>query len=315
MGDKQSPEPLSVNKLVGLTPAASAATTSSATELPASDARKLPSIDLDAFFVDGIPGTEYFVPVEYSFHQAVALLPEIYLYCGNERCAGVRLFETKNSISVPVDKHINTFVHYRCKNCDTSLKTYAVRFERSGDGDTRSVLTKYGERPRFGPRTPARLITLVGSEREMFLKGQRCEAQGMGIAAFSYYRRVIESKRNEIFSNIISVAKVMGESDTLVAELESAKKEQQFSKAVATIKHALPQAIMIRGQNPLLLLHSALSEGLHAQDDNECLELAHSVRLVLGEFVERVASALANDRDIGDAVNRLMRNGKPKLGE
>lgn len=272
-----------------------------------------PQIDFDKFFEDGVPGTTYVVPVAYGYQSSVQL-PEIHLHCDDERCNGVRLFEPKSQVAVGAARSGNGFVHYQCKNCEFTTKVYAVRFERPAEDNTRSKLMKYGENPWFGPRTPARLITLVGSEREMFLKGQRCESQGMGIAAFSYYRRVIENKRNEIFSNIINVAKVIGGADELIAELEAAKKEQQFSKAVESIKHAMPQVVLIRGQNPLSLLHSALSEGLHAQDDNECLELAHSVRLVLVEFVERVARALTNDRDLGEAVNRLMRNGKVKNG-
>ena len=37
---------------------------------------------------------------------------------------------------------------------------------------------KFGELPEYGPPTPARLIKLIGPDRELFLKGTRCENQG-----------------------------------------------------------------------------------------------------------------------------------------
>jgi hypothetical protein len=45
---------------------------------------------------------------------------------------------------------------------------------------------------------------------------------------------------------------------------------------------------------------------LHARDDAECLELATSIRVVLSEFVERVAVALKDEATLLAAVGRLM---------
>jgi hypothetical protein len=60
-------------------------------------------------------------------------------------------------------------------------------------------------------------------------------------------------------------------------------------------------------------LHSALSEGLHAQTDEECLELATSIRVVLTEFVERVAMALKDEAELDKAVSRLIKARGPKI--
>jgi len=64
--------------------------------------------------------------------------------------------------------------------------------------------------------------------------------------------------------------------------------ETQFSKAIETIKAAIPESLLIDGHNPLTLLHDALSEGLHAQTNEDCLELATSIRVVLTELAERI---------------------------
>src|SRR5271170_145391 len=92
----------------------------------------------------------------------------------------------------------------------------------------------------------------------------------------------------------------------MIAELEKARKETQFSKAIESIKPAVPQALLIDGHNPLTLLHNALSEGMHAQTDEECLELATSIRVVLTDLVERMANVLKDHAELKAAVNKLI---------
>jgi hypothetical protein len=165
---------------------------------------------------------------------------------------------------------------------------------------------KFGEIPPFGPPTPARLISLIGPQKELFLKGRRAENQGMGIAAFAYYRRVIEGQKDRIFDEIIKVCNRLSAGEPIVKELAAAKVETQFSKAVDSVKLAIPQALFINGHNPLTLLHSALSEGLHAQSDEECLEIATSIRVVIADFAERMGQALKDEAELSTAVSRLL---------
>lgn len=53
----------------------------------------------------------------------------------------------------------------------------------------------------------------------------------------------------------------------------------------------IPQTLLINGHNQLTLLHSALSEGLHDQTDEKCLELATSIRVVLTDLADRLGCA------------------------
>jgi len=152
-------------------------------------------------------------------------------------------------------------------------------------------------------------MTLIGGDRELFLKGRRCELQGLGVGAFTYYRRVIEDQRNRIFDEIIRVLEKIDPSNEIIAEVRAAKNEQQFGKSIDTIKRALPSSLLVNGQNPLRLLHSAFSEGVHALSDEQCLELATAARTVLFEFSERLAQALSDDAALTQAVALL---NKPK---
>lgn len=73
------------------------------------------------------------------------------------------------------------------------------------------------------------------------------------------------------------------------------------------IKNCMPEVLKINSHNPMTLLHSALSEGLHAKSDEDCLKLAQSIRVVLFELSERVAVALRDHKELNDALSRLMK--------
>jgi hypothetical protein len=185
-----------------------------------------------------------------------------------------------------------------------STKTYALQYQPDEEGALFS-LVKVGEWPPFGPRLPSKLISLIRDDRELFQKGRRAENQGMGIGAFAYYRRVVESQKNALIDQIVKVANDIGGMQEIVEELGRAKKEKQFSKAVEKMKHGIPESLLIKGHNPLLLLHNALSEGLHSNTDKECLKYATDIRLVLTEFSEKLSTELTDNKELDKAVKRL----------
>src|SRR5574337_1229590 len=119
-------------------------------------------------------------------HQRVRT-PEIELHC--TQCNGQRFFAPSNSGAyLDERKPVDTFLDYVCRNCRRTLKTFAIGAAYDQEAKKWGVF-KYGEKPSFGPPTPARAITLVGPDRDQFLNGRRCENQGLGVGACVYYRR------------------------------------------------------------------------------------------------------------------------------
>lgn len=116
--------------------------------------------------------------------------------------------------------------------------------------------------------------------------------------------------QDQIFDEIIRVAHKIAP-DT-VDPLKRAKGEHQFLKAIDSVKGVFPQGLLINGQNPLTLLHSALSEGLHADTDEECLQYAHDVRVVLTELAERMGQAMKDEAEIAAAITRLTKKRSTK---
>ena len=198
---------------------------------------------------------------------------------------------------------------YSCEKCGRVVKSYLVRFWTiAPSSDVRALVDvqKVAEWPTFSPWTPSKLMTLIGPDRELFLKGRRAEIEGLGIGAFSYYRRIIEAQKNRLLDEIIRVARHLGASIEAIGALHAAKVESQFSRAVESVKDAIPQVLFIKGHNPFKLLHGALSEGLHAASDEDCLLAANDIRLILVEFAERLTEAMKEQKELDEALSRLV---------
>jgi hypothetical protein len=233
--------------------------------------------------------------------------PEIQLHCPNDTCNGVRFFRRTNASvpDIPDDNYHYFYISYVCSNCRKTKKTFSLSAQRD-KGAVSGKCYKFGELPEYGPPTASRLIKLIGPDRELFLKGRRCENQGLGVGAFVYYRRVVENQKNRILDEVIKVSRKVGAPPQAIQQLEAAKAETQFSKALSNVKDAIPQTLLIDGHNPLSLLHSALSDGLHLKTDEECLGVASSIRVVLAELSERLAQALKDEAELNKALTRLM---------
>ncbi len=261
-------------------------------------------------FLEKIPPSQWVDVSDVTLpHSSAAVfslnIPQkIYLYCDIDK--GNRFFRNITGATyIRVKSFIDIFLDYGCCNCGKSYKSFSLNI-RSSESVGPGQIFKYGELPPFRPRIPTKTITLIGPDKHLFLTGRRAENQGMGIGALSYYMRVVENQKNRIFDEIIRViGKTMSPDEPVIQELENAKKEPRFTRAVETIKQALPQSLFINGKNPLTLLHSSLSQGVHDRSDAECLELASSIRTVLIEFAERLGQVLKEKAKLDKSINKL----------
>ena len=237
--------------------------------------------------------------------------PELELHCSGDSCNGIRFFRCTEVFSNP-GPHLQEnssnylYVTYRCSNCLRTTKVYSFTAILDTNEESHGMCYKFGELPPYGQPVPPRLIKLIGPDRDIFLKGRNCENQGLGIGAFTYYRRVVENQKNRILAEIVKVSKKIGVPQDKIDTLREAIKETQFSKALEMAKDVMPESLLIDGHSPIRLLHHALSRGVHALSDEECLKLASTVRLVLGELSERLSDILKDKAELTEAVSTLM---------
>lgn len=233
--------------------------------------------------------------------------PRLRLWCGDEHCQGYRRFdghwESPRSLG---DQDVSyDFLVYTCRDCGKTRKTFCIGSAVSkppGNG----VAVKIGEFPEVHIDLPSFLPTLLGEDYNFFIKGLKSEKHGLGIGAFAYYRRVVENQKGRLFSEIAKVARRLSAPSHMISALEAASKENQFTKALEDVKDLIPPSLMIDGHNPMKLLHKALSVGLHAKDDETCLKIAHSIRMVLQDLSVRIKEALREERDLKQALSDLL---------
>lgn len=275
--------------------------------------KKIPVLNFKDFLENTPPYKRAIISnLWYQTHQGISFVycfrkPELNLKCENYSCKGTRFFKYLRGSADILDKDQRNviFIEYKCKNCEKTIKSFSIIILEMFK-DYSALVVKIGEWPQSIPKTPTRLLRLLGSDKELFLQGRRAEFNCLGIGAFTYYRRVVENKKNELFDEIIKVAqKVETSPEDLINDLTQAKENFQFSQSLGELKLAIPQILLIDGQNPLLLLHSALSAGIHDKTDEECLELATSIRLVLAGLSERLGIALTQKEELKEAVSKL----------
>ncbi|MDE0465439.1 MAG: hypothetical protein OYL97_00170 [Candidatus Poribacteria bacterium] len=244
--------------------------------------------------------------------------PDLELHCSDDSCKGIRFFRCTNVFSSAgtyfegntLKENNANYLHviYQCSNCQKTQKVYSLKVILFTGEQSFQMCCKLGELPPYGPPVPPKLIKLIGPDRDIFLKGRNCENHGLGIGAFTYYRRVVENQKNRILAEIVKVSEKIGVPQDKIDTLHEAMKETQFSKAIKMAKDAMPESLLIDGHSPILLLHHALSRGVHELTDEECLKLASTVRLVLGELSERLSAILKNKAELTEAVSTLTRH-------
>ena len=227
--------------------------------------------------------------------------PEIKLHC--EHDDGPRRFHPtikETTLYSPLDY---AFITYVCRDCQSTEKTFAVLVTR--DKSPGVEVMKLGEYPPFSAPISSSIQKLLSkADLELYRKGSRAEAQGLGIGAATYFRRIVEEQWQCLVKEIRKAADRLGAGKLEV--YDAALQETQFSKAVKILKDDIPEKLLILdGKNPLTLLYQLLSRQLHELTDEECLRQAADVRVILTTLLENIADVMKDRDELHEAVKRL----------
>ena len=164
---------------------------------------------------------------------------------------------------------------------------------------------KVGQEPPWDISLDRTLEKILGDQAEYYKKGLICESQSYGIGAFSYYRRIVEEVIDELLAEIAEV--ITGEErEHYLEALEQTRKMKEARKKIDLVKDLLPPILRPDGMNPLSILHDVLSQGLHAESDEECIELATTVREVLVFLVNQLARTKTAATSFTESMRKLL---------
>ena len=189
---------------------------------------------------------------------------------------------------------------YRCSHCDEYERYFFVAIDTE-----LKWLMKVGQHPSWEIQGDPNIEKLLGKHSGYYRKGLVCESQGYGIGAFGYYRRIVEEVIDELLTEISAL---MSGDDLkqFSSALEKTRATIVTQEKIELVKDLLPGILRPNGMNPLSALHSSLSEGLHAESDDQCLEQAAIIRQILVFLVNQVAASRATSKDFTDSMRKLL---------
>lgn len=204
-----------------------------------------------------------------------------------------------------------------CTQCATDNAIFVVYFGSDAKPDAKkgakgfdkpTYLMKVGQYPPWSIEPPNELKLALGGHEATFKKGIICESQGYGIGAFAYYRRIVESIIDEMLKDIGELLEPE-DCEKYKSALDKASDSTVAQEKIALVKDLLPSFLRPGGINPLGTLHDALSVGIHALDEDDCLALANGLHTSLAMLAKHIALS-KQDRDeyakgIGAVKDRL----------
>jgi len=194
-------------------------------------------------------------------------------------------------------------LEYTCASCNDYRQSYLIYFDPK-----LQFIIKAGQYPPWVVSVERGLADVLGAYTETYQKGLVSEAQGYGIGAYAYYRRIVEQIIDSLLDTIDEL--IEGERREIYDRaLAETKRVGSAAEKIALVKDLLPSSLRPEGMNPLGILYDALSAGIHARTDEECLELACSIRetliFLIGQ-IQRTISGRESERNFTENMKRIL---------
>jgi ssDNA-binding Zn-finger/Zn-ribbon topoisomerase 1 len=236
--------------------------------------------------------------------------PPINMECKN--CGSVQTFNMINEYyefhgySNPPCADEKVRLLYECQSCRQFTRQFQVYISPE-----LNYIYKFGQYPEWEIKMDKNLEKTLGKHAKTFRKGLVCESQGYGVGAFAYYRRITEEIIDELLESIVDLV----EADNLEEyqqALAEAKKTRVAQEKIDLVKDLLPTILRPGGMNPLGVLHSELSEGLHAETDAKCLENASHVRDIITFLINQIIQSKESAKQFTSSMKSLLEKKSKK---
>lgn len=151
-------------------------------------------------------------------------------------------------------------------------------------------IQKYGELPRSRLARNRALQKFLKDDLDNYEKAIVCLSHEYGVAAFAYFRRIVENNIKALLDLVQEDAQSSDSDKAILDALGDLRKDTPMSEKIKIANLALPNHLKPDGLNPLGRLYQALSEGVHSLPDAECLQKAKATSECLEFLVSELAS-------------------------
>ncbi|MCP9750171.1 hypothetical protein [Ferruginibacter sp. HRS2-29] len=212
-------------------------------------------------------------------------------------------FDLKEYINYPA-AGCKVRLEYLCQSCRNFTREFFIYISSNLD-----YIYKIGQYPEWEIKIDKNLELTLGKHLSVFKKGLVCESQGYGIGAFAYYRRITENIIDELLDSISELIET-GDREKYKAALILTKKTRVTQEKIDLVKDLLPTVLRPNGMNPLGVLHSELSEGIHSETDENCLEVAGHVREILTFLCTQIILSKQTAKNFTNSMQALLNKKK-----
>jgi hypothetical protein len=237
------------------------------------------------------------------------LIKEIDQFC--EQCKQVRPFQNFRSSGGGVGHPLakikylesgTSYFEYTCASCRKEKHEFLV--EQLVD-ETSIKIQKYGQLPRKKLERDSNLQKFFKDDAEYYEKAIISLSNGYGIAAFAYFRRIIELNINRLLDFLLDDLDISDSQSSIKTAIDDLRKESPMCDKINIANNALPDYLKPDGLNPLGRIYGILSEGVHSLSDAQCLEKAEIVQACLSFLVTELASRKRNRSHFKKLVGKM----------
>jgi len=233
-------------------------------------------------------------------------ISEIDAYC--DVCEQLRPFQDLRSRGGGAGMGFNalksgtSYFTFSCVSCRKAHREYLL--EQVLD-DENIRIQKYGELPRSKLGRNRVLQKFLKDDLDNYEKAIVCLSHEYGVAAFAYFRRIVENNINALLDLVQEDAQSSGSDKAIMDALGDLRKDAPMSEKIKIANLALPNHLKPDGLNPLGRLYQVLSEGVHSLPDAECLQKAKTISECLAFLVSELASRTEHRARFKNLVGKL----------
>ena len=190
---------------------------------------------------------------------------------------------------------------FKCVSCRSKITVWLnVKVKESS-----YILEKVGEMPRQSLNRDASLQKFFSNDLDCYEKALVSITHGYGIGAFAYMRRITENHIGLLLELVEEEMKASSTEPKLIKKLGKLRDDSPMSEKIQIANEAVPSYLNPNGLNPLGRIYKALSEGIHARSEPECLESATDLMECLKYLISELTDRSKNRNRYLKTLNKL----------
>lgn len=187
------------------------------------------------------------------------------------------------SISSP--EHLDSRVYSVAKRCTGCGREQAHEFVCWVEVDAeKKWARKVGQVPPWTKRIDKTFAKALGNDAELYRRALDCISRAYGLGACAYLRRVVEHQIDPILRLILQVSEAAGADESELNEVRRTIEGKNFDEKAKLAYRVAPSSLIVEGTNPIKIIYSHFSAGVHTLDEEAALHVAAEIATAL-EYV------------------------------